>query len=105
MVKRTTFNIIVISLFFALLSCGCQQQSQSDTKKDRLLGNKNIHLEKDLEEQAKLLEQCQQEKKQMMDNSNKIAEFLMEIHSESIKENDALKARIAELESQAGSSE
>lgn len=105
MVKRTTFNIIVISLLFALLACGCQQQSKSDTKKDRLVGAENIHLRKELEKQAELLEQCQQEKKQIMDDSGKMAEFLMEIHSDAVKENETLKARIAELESQAGSPE
>ena len=101
MVKRR-YSIIVTSLFFALLLCGCQQQSRSNTKKDRLVGNENIRLKKELEKQVGLLEQCQQEKKQMADDSDKMAEFLMDIHSASIKENEVLKSRIAELESQAG---
>ncbi|NIA17119.1 MAG: hypothetical protein GWO86_02105 [Planctomycetes bacterium] len=102
MVKRR-YSVIVILLFFALLFCGCQQQSQSNTKKDRLVGNENIRLKKELEKQAGLLEQCQQEKKQLADDSDKMAEFLMELHSEAVKENEVLKSRIAELESQAGS--
>ena len=106
MVKKTTFSIIVISLLFALLACGCQQQTQStqsNAKKDRLVGAENIRLKKELEKQAELLEQCQQETKQTVDDSSKMAEFLMEVHSEAVKENEVLKARIAQLESQASS--
>jgi hypothetical protein len=106
--SKLTSAAIVISLVLAMFICGCQEQTQSNTKKDRLVGAENIRLKKELElcgeeieKQIKLFEQCEQEKTQIQRDREKSLKFLIDRHTEAVKENDSLKTRIAELESQA----
>ena len=103
--NKLTSVTIVISLVLAMFICGCYEQTQNNTKKDRLVGSENIRLKKELEQcaeetakQIKLLEQCQQEKVEIKQEADLSLKFLLDRHAETAKENEALKARIAELE-------
>lgn len=100
-------HIIIILSFLVVCNFGCQEQSQSSIKKDRLVGGENIRLRKELQQseeetakQIKLLEQCQQEKEKAQQDADGSVKFLMDLSSETAKENELLKARITELESQ-----
>ena len=105
--NKLTLVVTVISLVLVIFTCGCQEQTQSSTKRDRLVGAENIRLEKELElcaketeKQIELLEQCQQEKAKIQQDIDSSVKFLMDLHTKAAKENESLKASIAELESQ-----
>jgi len=91
-----------------MLIAGCEEENLSNTKKSRLIAAENLELKKELqqgdrqtEQQKELLEKCQQEKKALQYRLNKeLKEQVEGVFSHVIKENQNLKARIKELETE-----
>lgn len=114
MITKIIFLVIVGIAFVA----GCEEESQTDTRRIRLVINENTQLKKDLEscreeiEKHKgLVEKCLQEKKalgekiEMEWDIEELTENALEDFEEIVrlnKENDRLRAEIAELKRELG---
>lgn len=107
---------IVVSFVFA---AGCEEETMSGSKKDRLISAENIRLrdkleqlEKQLEKQKELLGQCEQEKQTLQEQvkdcdekSKQKVQTMMSLVLQSVgketeklrQENERLKAQIDEL--------
>jgi len=69
---------VVLAVLFSvfILSSGCEEQSQPDVRKSRLIADENLRLNaelqrlnRQLEEQTKLLEDCRREKETVVRES------------------------------------
>jgi len=99
-----------------MLIAGCERQSLSTAKESKLIAYENRQLkeqlaqqEKKIEEQSRLLEECQQGKRGLEERFeeeldakiSEIMEIFGEVDKELRQENGQLKARIEELQAQA----
>lgn len=92
-----------------MMITGCQEQNLQDSKKGRLLATENAQLTEllekcaaELENQKKLLVNCQEEKNQAAIKTQKatkeMMDFVMERNKEMANENKKLLEKIATLE-------
>ena len=110
---------LIAILFISVLTAGfagCQtqeqKQTQLNTKQARIIAANNIKLkkqlalkDKEIQAQKDLLAECKKENENLRQSSSKAGVGFMEMYSASAKqieilkaENEALKARIKELE-------
>jgi hypothetical protein len=117
MQKRTVLFLIVVVMGMGLL-CGCEEEGLSGAKKDRLVALENMELketlkerENEITEQKELLAGCIEEKEALEELNRQNIEIIMgdlfkkvgEGNARLLKENEELKARVAELEEQLNS--
>lgn len=105
--KRLTQKAFVLAVCIVgiALIAGCEEESKIDTKKSRLIAAENMQLKKDLEEcqkeiekQKELLEQCEQAKKDIEEQSAKNIEDLFDdIFGDVLKESQVLREENEEL--------
>jgi len=107
-----TIKIICLAIAGVVFIAGCEEESQIDTRRSRLIANENTQLKKDLESRQKeiekhkvLLEQCEQAKKVITEQSAKnisdlfdgVLGDVLEESQRLSEENERLKVEIAEL--------
>ena len=112
---RTAQKVIAltISIVAIMLTTGCEEQDISNVKKHKLIAAENARLKKDLEshakeieKQKKLLEKCEQEKKDLesrppKDFTGQLDGLLIDLSKENERlqnENKELKSQIEQLE-------
>ena len=115
--QRTVLFLIVVVIGMGLL-CGCEEEGLSGTKRDRLVALENVELKEELKEreneiaeQKELLAGCIEEKEALEKLNRQNIEIIMGDLFESVgkenarilKENQELKAQVAELEGQLSS--
>lgn len=83
--KGMTIKVIFLTIVGIVFVAGCEEENKIDTKKSRLIAAENMHLKKDLErcqkekgKQKELLEQCEQAKKVIEEQSAKEVEDLFD---------------------------
>ena len=94
--------VLAVGIVVIMLIAGCEEESQSNTKKSRLIAAENIQLKKEIEKQKELLEKCLQEKKtpeeMSPEGTQDLTQFLFEENIKLHEENEKLKAEIVQLE-------
>jgi len=115
--KRTVLFFIVVVIGMGLL-CGCEEEGLSGAKKDRLIALENMELKEELKEreneiaeQKELLAGCIEEKEALEGLRKQNIESIMgdlfegvgKENARILKENQELKAQVAELEEQLSS--
>jgi len=94
--------VLAVGIVVIMLIAGCEEESQSNTKKSRLIAAENIRLKKEIEKQKELLEKCLQEKKapeeMSPEGAQDLTQFLLEESVKLNEENEKLKAEIVQLE-------
>ncbi len=113
-IATVTITLTIFILVF-LLNSGCEvEQNQPNVRRTRLIADENLRLTADLkrlnrelDKQIKLLEECRQKWAQSKKNSDKltasIMEALGECNRENLKlkeENEGLKAKLKRLQSE-----
>ncbi len=113
---RKEFVLAVGSCLIAMLISGCEEQNLSTARRDRLITYENKQLkeqlaqqEKEVEEQSRLLGECQQKKgvlenrlKEEVDTrASKAREFFGRLSERLRQENDQLKAQVKGLQAEA----
>jgi len=111
--KRMIIKIIFLTVVGIAFVAGCEEESQMDTRRSRLIVNENTQLKKDLEscqeeiEKHKVLfEQCEQAKK-ALEEKIKVEGDIEELAENALKdfegivrlreENERFKVEVAEL--------
>ncbi len=111
--KRMIIKIIFLTVVGIAFVAGCEEESQIDTRKSRLVANENTQLKKDLdrcqekiEKHKELVEKCLQEKK-ALEEKMKIEGDIEELAENALKdfegivrlreENERFKVEVAEL--------
>lgn len=112
---RKEFVLAVGSCLIVMLIAGCEEQNPSTAKESKLIAYENRQLkeqlaqqEKKIEEQSRLLEECQQRKRGLEERfeeeldakMNEIIGVFGEADEELRQENSQLKARIEKLQAQ-----
>lgn len=104
-----TVLVVGVGIIFAMSIMGCGEQNAAakdfDVKKHQLIAAENIQLKQQLEQRAKELDNCLQEKKDMekkfQDDVAELAKGALEDFEKSVKlqeENEKLKSEIKELQ-------
>ena len=112
---RKEFILAVGICLIAVLIAGCEEQNLSTAKESKLIAYENRQLkeqlaqqEKKIEEQSRLLEECQQ-RKEVLEESfedeldvrvGEILEFFAQVDKQLDEENNELKAQVKELQGQ-----
>jgi transposase len=117
MQKRTLLFLIVAVIGMGLL-CGCEEEGVSEGKRDRLVALENMELkealkerESEIAEQKESLASCMEEREALLEQRKQNLESIMgdlfetvgKENARLVKENEELKARVAELEEQLNS--
>ena len=118
--RSSVGKVLVLAIVAGFVfAAGCEEETMSTSKKDRLISAENIQLrdkleqlEKQLEKQKELLGQCQQEKQTLQEQvkdyegkSKQKVETMMSLILQSVgketeklrQENERLKVQIEEL--------
>lgn len=94
--------VLAVGVVVIMLIAGCEEESQSNIKKSRLIAAENIQLKKEIEKQKELLEKYLQEKKppeeMSPESTQDLTQFLFEENIKLHEENEKLKAEIMQLE-------
>ena len=112
---RKEFALAVGICLIAVLIAGCEEQNLSTAKESKLIAYENRQLkeqlaqqEKKIEEQGRLLEECQQ-RREVLEESFKdeldvrvgeLLEVFAQLDEERRQENNKLKAQVEELQGQ-----
>ena len=112
---RKEFILAVGICLIAVLIAGCEEQNLSTAKESKLIAYENRQLkeqlaqqEKKIEEQSRLLEECQQRKEVLEESfedeldvrAGEILEFFAQVDKQLDEENNELKAQVKELQAQ-----
>lgn len=112
---RKEFILAVGICLIAVLIAGCEEQNLSTAKESKLIAYENRQLkeqlaqqEKKIEEQGRLLEECQQRKEVLEESfedeldvrAGEILEFFAQVDKQLDEENNELKAQVKELQAQ-----
>ncbi len=110
---RKEFVLAVGSCLIAMLIAGCEEQNLSTARRDKLIAYENKQLkeqlaqqEKKVEEQSRLLEECQQKKealetrfkKEVDDRVSRMQDLFGQLGERGRQKNDQLKAQVDELQ-------
>ncbi len=91
---------IVLTLFLSAFT-GCQEESLTDTKKARFIGNENRKLKAQLAKCQADIENCLQQKQALQqkraDKTVKVMSFLVEQKRQLEEQNEQLKQQLEEL--------
>jgi hypothetical protein len=100
--RKTAIMVIVVTVFLPVIICsiGCEdEQGAPNTRKTKLLEDENIRLTSELkqlnrklEKQTTLLEDCRREKAESEKNSDELTTEIMNAFGECKEENKRLKA-------------
>jgi len=110
-----TYIAFVLAIFTSVLvlNSGCEEElNQSSVRKSRLIADENLRLtaelkqlNRQLDEQIKLLEECREEKEKFEKDSKELTSSIMTSFSECSKENlqlqkgnEKLKAKLKQLQ-------
>ena len=112
---RKEFILAVGICLIAMLIAGCEEQNLSTAKESKLIAYENRQLkeqlaqqEKKIEEQGRLLEECQQRKKvlekrfkeEVNAGISEVVEIFGRANRELLRGNNKLKAQVEELQAQ-----
>ena len=93
--------------FLAVFLAGCEEASESEIRRAKLVGNENIQLKKQLElkdkeiqELKEMLAKGEEEKALAIEQSSNANLKVLKVLAETSKENDSLKEEILSLKAQ-----